>query len=163
MDIRLNRHWVVVWRYPAEELRAFAEQCPALLEGPAPPDLRDRLRHGSDLRPARWRRRRTALLAEQAPDPWRRAAALASVLEPPALHAAVPDAEERSLLYRLRPPLIDGRLTSEQQDVVAPLLAAVDPEEVRAYRAALLEALAGARAVQPAASAAVRAVRPPSP
>ncbi|MDT0444619.1 DUF6397 family protein [Streptomyces johnsoniae] len=161
VDIRLNRHWVIVWRYPAEELLTFAEQYPALLKGPAPAELRDLLRHGADLRPPRWRRRRTALLAGQAEDPWQKAAALAVVLEPPALDAAVPDAEERSLLCRLRPPLIDGRLSPEQQDVVAPLLTAADPAEAREYRAALLDALAAARAVQPAASAAVRAVRRP--
>jgi hypothetical protein len=43
----LNRYRAVVWRYPAEELRLFAERWPELLRGPAPEGLRRVLRRTS--------------------------------------------------------------------------------------------------------------------
>ncbi|WP_326594787.1 DUF6397 family protein [Streptomyces sp. NBC_01803] len=151
VDLHVNRHRVVVWRYAAAELRAFAAERAELLTGPAPEGLRRALRGGEDWRPRRWRRRRADLLTRQAEGPWQRAAALAAVLEPPTLAADVPDARERALLLRLRPPLAGVRSGGPRWDIVAPLLTATDPDEARWYRAELSTALIRARAAAPVA------------
>ncbi|UCM91579.1 DUF6397 family protein [Streptomyces marincola] len=161
VDLRPSRYRVIIWLYPPDELRAFAERSPELLTGPAPDRLRTRLRRGTDLRPVRWRHRRTARLAHRAADPWSRAAALCAVLDPPDVAAEVPDRHERDLLQRLRPRLIDIPLTAEQRALVAPLLTAADPDEARVYRDALRAALRTARSVVPLPGAAVTAARRP--
>ncbi|MDT0347088.1 DUF6397 family protein [Streptomyces litchfieldiae] len=152
VDVRLNRHRVLVWRYAAAELRAFGERSPALLAGPLPEELRRTLLRCEDRRPRRWRARRTTLLARQVADPWQRAAVSAAVLEPPALEAEVPDLGERARLQRLRPPLIAPRLVEYQWDIVGHLLTATEPEEVRWYRAGLARALRAARETGPSDS-----------
>ncbi|RBM16650.1 DUF6397 family protein [Streptomyces sp. PT12] len=145
VDVRLNHHRVIVWRYVAAELKTFARESPALLSGPVPEEMRRALAAGRDARPRRWRHRRTAQLVRQATTAWQRAAAFAAVLEPPTLAFDVPDPGERALLCRLRPPLIDPPLAAEHADVVGALLTASDPEEARPYRTRLRAALAEAR------------------
>jgi uncharacterized protein DUF6397 len=135
---------VIVWRYPAAELRLFAQRHPELLSGPAPRGLRLLLRQGGDWRPRRWRGRHTSLLARQADDPWEKAAVPAAVLDPGALRAVVPDAHERALLHLLRPPLADAR-----EAVVREVLTAKEPDEARWYGVALALALADARRAGP--------------
>jgi hypothetical protein len=136
---------VIVWRYPAAELRLFAQRHPELLSGRAPRGLRLLLRQGSDWRPRRWRGRHTSLLARQADDPWERAAVPAAVLEPGALREVVPDAHERALLHLLRPPLADAREATARE-----VLTAKEPDEARWYVVALTLALADARRAGPA-------------
>ncbi|MEO3755354.1 DUF6397 family protein [Streptomyces sp. B6B3] len=133
-----------VWRYPAIELRTFAERHPELLSGPVPEALRSLLREGADWRPRRWRARHTGLLAAQARSPWERAAVPAAVLHPRALRALVPDQHERALLRRLRPPLCDTR-----EEAAREVLPATDPDETRWYGTALTLALRDARRVRP--------------
>ncbi|WP_049576549.1 DUF6397 family protein [Streptomyces sp. SBT349] len=145
VDLRVNRHRVLVWRYPAAELRAFAASFPTLLSGPVPDPMRRSLARGDDWRPRRWRGRRTTLLAGRAETVWQRAAAHAAVLEPPALEAEAPDPGERDLLRRLRPRLIGPTLAAQHGDTVRPLLTATDPDEVRGYRTRLRHALREAR------------------
>jgi hypothetical protein len=151
VDVGVSRHRVVLWRYAAAEVCAFGTRSPALLRGPVPEALRTALRRGEDHRPRRWRARRTARLVGQAGDPWRRAAALAAVLDPPTLAADVPDDGERALLHRLRPPLPAPVPAGEWQDAgrwpetARLLLTATDPEEIRRYRAGLGRALREAR------------------
>jgi hypothetical protein len=131
----------LVWRYPAGELRLFAQRHPELLSGPAPRELLRTLREGADWRPRRWRARHTGLLAQQARNPWERAAVPAAVLDPAVLTDLVPDARVRARLHRLRPPLADAR-----EETARAVLRATDSDETRWYAAMLREALREARA-----------------
>ncbi|WP_129843573.1 DUF6397 family protein [Streptomyces sp. RFCAC02] len=174
LDFHVTRHRVIAWRYPAAELRAFAERNPGLLRGRAPDSLRRALRRGHDWRPLHWRSRRTAQLAGQAPDAWRRAAVHAAVLAPSALSTAVPDPRERLRLHRLLPPLArschgpgTGPVPEETPGflfAVGALLTTTGPDEERHHRERLAIALAEAR--DPAARAdrtALTTARRPSP
>jgi hypothetical protein len=134
----------IVWRYPAHELRMFAERHPELLSGPAPRGLLRELREGADWRPRRWRARHTGLLARQATNPWEKAAVAAAVLDPAMLTDAVPDAAARARLHRLRPPLWDRR-----DQALRAVLRVTDPDETRWYTRMLREALREARTPAP--------------
>ncbi|EFL13674.1 predicted protein [Streptomyces sp. C] len=143
---RINRYRAVVWLYLAAELREFAAREPGLLSGAAPPEDRELMAAGADLRPRRWRERHVGLLLRRTADPWARAAVLASVLPEEEVRAAVPDPAERIVLAALAPPPPYGHPRVPAAEAVARrLLLAEPPEEVRGYRAGLDSALAGAR------------------
>ncbi|MEV7544134.1 DUF6397 family protein [Streptomyces sp. NPDC089915] len=143
---RVNRYRALVWLYLAAELREFAARRSALLSGAAPPEDRELLAGGADLRPGKWRERHVGLLLRRTADPWERAAVLASVLPEEEVLAAVPDPAERIVLAALAPPPPYGHPQVPAAAAVAgPLLLAGPPEEVGRYRAGLDLALAGAR------------------
>lgn len=148
-----DHHGLVVWRYPAAELRSAARLRPDLLTGPLPGGLRRALRSGADWRPRRWRSRRTSLLTRHARGPWERAAVPAAVLDQAAVRAAGPDTRELELLRRLRPPLAaDAPLwppSGARHPSVRAALTATDPEEAQWYARALQRALHDARRAGP--------------
>ncbi|MFF5161038.1 DUF6397 family protein [Streptomyces sp. NPDC000348] len=96
----------MVWLYPAEEPRTFAadDRNTPLLTGRTPETLGSRLGTGIDLRPRNWRTRQLDFMLHRAEDPWARAGAVASLLAPPHVSEAVPDAYDRSHLNRFRRP-----------------------------------------------------------
>ncbi|RSS49637.1 hypothetical protein EF912_23530 [Streptomyces sp. WAC07061] len=144
---RINRYRAVVWLYLAAELREFAAREPGLLSGAAPPQDRELMAAGADLRPRRWRERHVGLLLRRTADPWARAAVLASVLPEQEVREAVPDPAERIVLAALTPPPPYGHPRVPAAEAVARrLLLAEPPDEVRGYRAGLDCALADARA-----------------
>ncbi|WP_411102594.1 DUF6397 family protein [Streptomyces sp. cmx-4-9] len=143
---RINRYRAVVWLYLAAELREFAEREPTALRGAAPPADRELMTAGTDLRPRSWRARHVGLLLKRTPDPWGRAAVLASVLPEEELRTAVPDPAERIVLAALAPPLPYGHPQAPAAAAVArALLKADGAPEVERYRASLGAALAAAR------------------
>ncbi|WP_405997166.1 DUF6397 family protein [Streptomyces sp. NBC_00829] len=147
----LNRYRAVVWLYLAEELSEFALAHPALLTGRTPPALRAMLDAGEDRRARNWRGRRLGLLLRTTEDPWRRAAAIASVLDPVALAETVSDPYERSHLRVLRPELVPGRPESPAaREVVERLVLADHPDEILWHRVSLGHAVREAREVCPA-------------
>lgn len=147
----LNRYRAVVWLYLAEELSEFALAHPDLLSGRTPPALRTMLDKGEDRRPRNWRGRRLGLLLRRTEDPWERAAAIASVLDPFAVAEVVPDPYERSHLRVLRPELVPGRPESQAgREVVGRLLLAGHPDEILWHRVSLAHALREARELRPA-------------
>ncbi|MFE5734202.1 DUF6397 family protein [Streptomyces sp. NPDC056528] len=147
----LNRYRAVVWTYLAEEVADFGRSCPALLAGRLPPALRERLAAREDLRPRNWRARRLALLLRAADDPWARAAAVASLLDPLQVAEVVDDPYERAHLDRLRPPPPPGMPTPAAAREIAERLArADDPDEILWHRLSLALALDEARATCPA-------------
>ncbi|MEU1663518.1 DUF6397 family protein [Streptomyces sparsogenes] len=147
----VNRYRAVVWLYPAAELAAFAEREPALLTGRVPAGLRATLSAGEDQRAARWRGRRVEQLLARTEDPWERAAVWAAVLPPGELDAVVADAAERAhvreLMPRLAPVPAGGGPAAE---VVAAVVTADDPVEIRRCRAALDTCVRDARRARPA-------------
>ena len=147
---RLNRYRAVVWLYPAGELAEFALAHGALLRGRLPHGLRERLDAGEDLRPRNWRSRRLGLLLRATADPWERAAAIASLLDPLLLADAVRDPRERAYLDTLRPEPPSGRTESVAgRDIVDRLVLAAEPDEILWYGMSLslaLEEARGARA-----------------
>lgn len=143
---RINRYRAVVWLYLAAELREFAAREPGLLTGVAPPQDRELMAAGADLRPRRWRGRHVGLLLRGTADPWERAAVLASVLPEPDVLRAVPDPAERIVLAALAPPPPYGHPQAPAAAEVAQrLLLAEPPDEVHWYRTSLDFALTGAR------------------
>ncbi|MGW7518060.1 DUF6397 family protein [Streptomyces sp. NPDC054796] len=146
----VNRYRAVVWLYLAEELRGFGERRPGLLTGRTPGELRALLDRGADHRPVLWRARRVEQLVRQAPGPWERAAARASVLDEDALAEAVPDATERACLAALRPALVTVRHEGvATQEAVDELCRALEEDEVAGHRLMLGAELEEARASEP--------------
>ncbi|MFF9915709.1 DUF6397 family protein [Streptomyces sp. NPDC013457] len=147
----LNRYRAVVWLYLAGELGDFALTHPGLLTGRLPRETRERLDGGEDRRPRNWRARRLGLLLRSAEDPWARAAAIASLLDPGQLSEVVDDPYERTHLDRLRPEPPSGRTESAAaRDIVDRLTVADDPDEILWHRMSLALALDEARADRPA-------------
>ncbi|MFC8175088.1 DUF6397 family protein [Streptomyces sp. NPDC057325] len=147
----LNRYRAVVWTYVAEEVADFGRACPALLAGRLPSELRERLAAGEDLRPRNWRARRLALLLRGTDDPWARASAVASLLDPLQVAEVVDDPYERAHLDRLRPPPPTGMpVSATARELAERLTRADDPDEILWHRLSLALALDEARAVCPA-------------
>ncbi|KUN41963.1 hypothetical protein AQJ30_00890 [Streptomyces longwoodensis] len=166
----LNRYRAVVWRYLADELRAFAAapEHAGLLHGPTPQTLRGPLAAGLDLRARNWRGRHLGFLLRQAEDPWQRAGALASLLDPVHIAEVVPDPYERAHLGRFRPaPPGHGTPGSPAALLAERIATADDPDEIAWLRADLTHALAEARDERPAprpttAATAAPALVPPA-
>ncbi len=151
MRFSLNRYRAVVWTYLAEEVADFGRTCPALLAGRLPQALRERLAAHEDLRPRNWRARRLSLLLRATEDPWARAAAIASLLDPLQVAEVVDDPYERAHLDRLRPPPPPGMPTpAAAREIAERLTRADDPDEILWHRLSLALALDEARAVCPA-------------
>ncbi|MGW1119034.1 DUF6397 family protein [Streptomyces tanashiensis] len=143
----LNRYRAVVWMYLAQEVVEFGLTCPALLAGRLPLDLRERLAAHEDRRPRNWRTRRLGLLLRATQDPWARAAAIASLLDPVQLAEVVDDPYERTHLDRLRPPPPPGMPGSPvARELAERLTRADDPDEILWHRLSLALALDEARA-----------------
>ncbi|MGY0065902.1 DUF6397 family protein [Streptomyces sp. QTS137] len=144
----LNRHRAVVWFYPAEELRQFTadEKNTVLLRGRTPDNLGGQLDTGLDLRARNWRTRRLAVLLRRATDPWSRAGALASLLDPPHVAEVVRDPYERSHLSRFCPGRPSHGAPGSPAAVLAEtLVTAQDPDEIARLQADLARLLAQAR------------------
>lgn len=149
----LNRYRTVVWLYLAQELREFAasELNAPLMKGRAPDKLRARIEAGQDLRPRTWRARHAGYLLGQSTDPWERAAAIATLLDPTQLAELVENPYERGYLHRLRPEdSWRGVPESPTARIVEGILIADDPNEISWLRANLLLSLAQARQLRPA-------------
>ncbi|MFE0648707.1 DUF6397 family protein [Streptomyces sp. NPDC059534] len=147
----LNRYRAVVWTYLAEEVSDFGRRCPALLTGRLPLDLRERLAAHEDRRPRNWRARRLGLLLRATDDPWARAAAIASLLDPVQVAEVVDDPYERAHLDRLRPPPPSGMpVAAAAHELAERLTRADEPDEILWQRMSLALALDEARARQPA-------------
>ncbi|QFQ95601.1 hypothetical protein F9278_04720 [Streptomyces phaeolivaceus] len=145
----LNRYRAVVWLYLAAELKEFAadERNAPWLTGRTPEDLRRRLDAGLDLRPRNWRGRRLGFLLRQADDPWKRAAAPASLLDPTQVAEIVQDPYERAHLHHHRPmPADHGPPDSPAARITARIMTADDPDEIAWLRTNLRQSLAEARA-----------------
>lgn len=164
----LNRYRAVVWLYLAGELGEFALTRPGLLTGRLPRDIRTRADGGEDRRPRNWRARRLGLLLRATEDPWARAAAIASLLDPVQLAEVVDDPYERTYLDRLRPEPPFGRPESAASREIADRLAlADDPDEILWHRMSLAlaldEARADHRAPRPDGGVGASCARPPRP
>ncbi|MFH8836941.1 DUF6397 family protein [Streptomyces sp. NPDC017868] len=143
----LNRYRAVVWMYLAQEVVEFGLACPALLTGRLPLELRERLAAHEDRRPRNWRTRRLGLLLRATEDPWARAAAVASLLDPVQVAEVVDDPYERSHLDRLRPPLPPGTpVGAVAREIAERLTRADEPDEILWHRLSLALALDEARA-----------------
>ncbi|CAL9640067.1 hypothetical protein SUDANB145_06309 [Streptomyces sp. enrichment culture] len=148
VKVYVNRYGAVVWLYLADELRQFAsdENNAGLLTGRAPERLRERLKDGHDRRPRNWRRRHLGFLLRRTDDPWARAAAVASLLDPVEIAAVVGDPHERSHLQRLRPaPVIHGSPGSPTARLAEEIMTATDPDEIHWLRAELAHLVGTAR------------------
>lgn len=147
----LNRYRAVVWLYLAAELGEFALTHPGLLSGRLPSELKERIDGGEDRRPRNWRARRLGLLLRTTADPWVRAAAIASLLDPVQLAEVVTDPYERTHLNRLRPEPPSGLPESPaSREIAERLMVADDPDEILWHRMSLALALDEARAAHPA-------------
>ncbi len=147
----VNRYRAVVWMYLAEEVAEFGLTCPSLLTGRLPLDVRERIAAHEDLRPRNWRARRLSLLLRAAADPWARAAAIASLLDPVQVAEVVDDPYERAHLDRLRPPLPPGMPSrSAAREIAERLTRADDPDEILWHRMSLALAVDEARAEESA-------------
>ncbi|ANB05044.1 hypothetical protein SAM40697_1083 [Streptomyces ambofaciens] len=150
----INRYRAVVWLYLADELRQFAsdERNAALLKGRTPEGLRDQLTEGLDLRPRNWRGRHLGFLLRRADDdPWSRAAAVASLLDPVEVSEVVRDPCERSHLLRFRPTQPShGVPGSPSAQLAEEIMTAADPDEIDWLRADLAGAVDAARRQRPA-------------
>lgn len=157
----LNRYRTVVWLYLSEELSRFAAEAgnARLLTGRrTSAEMREAQKAGTDRRPRNWRGRHIGFLTRQAgDDPWARAAAVASLLDPADVADVVPDPEERARLDRFRPrPPSHGAPGSPAAELAATLMTASEPDEVAWFRADLAHTLETARERLPASSSAVR-------
>ncbi|MFH8974521.1 DUF6397 family protein [Streptomyces sp. NPDC017890] len=162
----VNRYRAVVWLYLADDLRQFAadERNAALLRGRTPEGLRDQLTEGLDLRPRNWRGRHLGFLLRQADDPWARAAAVASLLDPVEVSEVVKDPYERSHLNRFRPVSpAHGSPGSPAAQLVEEITTAADPDEIDWLRTDLAGAVEAARRQRPAPRPAQRQVPPLPP
>ncbi|WP_432074610.1 DUF6397 family protein [Streptomyces wuyuanensis] len=147
----LNRYRAAVWLYLASELREFAERNPDLLVGKLPPGLRAAVDAGDDWRARSWRGRRLGILLRLADDPWRRAAAIASLLDADLTAEIVDDPHERACLERLRPEPPYARTASPVvREISDRVLLADHADEVRWHRISLALSLDEARASGPA-------------
>ncbi|MFE9458233.1 DUF6397 family protein [Streptomyces californicus] len=147
----LNRYRAVVWLYLADELSAFAAREPELLGGRAPVEMRALLDSGVDWRPRNWRSQRIDRLVSRSRDPWVRAGAQASALDPVQLAEVVDDPYERAYLVRVRPEPVFGRPASPAaREAMAELLRADDPDEILWRRISLTLELDLAREDRPA-------------
>ncbi|MDQ0778985.1 hypothetical protein QF026_007451 [Streptomyces aurantiacus] len=149
----LNRYRAVVWLYPAEELRQFAENAKnaPLLNGRVPEGLRGQLDTGLDLRARNWRGRHLGFLLRQTEDPWARAAAVAALLDPAQVAEIVSDPYERAYMDRYRPDQpTHGAPDSPAAHVTARIMTAADPDEISWLRADLTNGLEEARDHRPA-------------
>ncbi|MEV8585821.1 DUF6397 family protein [Streptomyces sp. NPDC051180] len=143
----LNRYRAVVWTYLAEEVADFGVRWPNLLTGRLPLDLRERLAAHEDRRPRNWRARRLGLLLRATDDPWARAAAIASLLDPVQVAEVVDDPYERAHLDRLHPPPPSGMpVAAAAREVAERLVRADEPDEILWQRMSLALALDEARA-----------------
>ncbi|MFD4370391.1 DUF6397 family protein [Streptomyces sp. NPDC058486] len=143
----LNRYRTVIWLYVAAEVTAFGEEHPALLTGRLPAEVREREATGEDLRARNWRSRHLSLLLRGTDDPWVRAAAIASLLDPVQIAEVVDDPYERTHLDRLRPAPPPGfPLAGAAHEVADRLVRADDPDEILWHRMSLALALDEARA-----------------
>ncbi|WP_370416425.1 DUF6397 family protein [Streptomyces fradiae] len=144
----INRYRAVVWLYPAAELAEFALNHPQLLAGRLPLDVRaqadtDHL----DWRPRNWRARRLGVLLRASDDPWVRAAAIASLLDPSHVAEVVDDPYERAHLERLRPAPPSWRPNAPTpREIADRLMVADDPDEILWHRMSLALALDESRA-----------------
>ncbi|MFE0175407.1 DUF6397 family protein [Streptomyces sp. NPDC059002] len=162
----LNRYRAVVWLYLAEDLRRFAqaEYNSGLLTGRIPEPMRARLEEGQDLRARNWRGRHAGFLLRQSKDPWERAAATASLLDPVQIAEIVRDPYERAYLNRLKPaPRTQSAPDSPSARIVESITTADDPDEIRWLRSNLLTGLMKARAQRPAPRPAPRPSPQPAP
>ncbi|MEU9706568.1 DUF6397 family protein, partial [Streptomyces sp. NPDC047981] len=147
----LNRYRAVVWLYLAAEVGEFALTQPALLAGRLPVEIRERVDGGEDCRPRNWRARRLGLLLRATEDPWIRAAAIASLLDPAQLAEVVDDPYERTHLHRLRPePPSALPESAASREIAERLTVADDPDEILWHRMSLAIALEEARTDRPA-------------
>ncbi|WP_051844822.1 DUF6397 family protein [Streptomyces globisporus] len=143
----LNRYRTVVWMYLAQEVVEFGLACPALLTGRLPLHLRERLAAHEDRRARNWRARRLSLLLRATEEPWARAAAIASLLDPVQVAEVVDDPYERTYLDRLRPPPPPGMpMPPVAREIAERLTLADDPDEILWHRLSLALALDEARA-----------------
>lgn len=145
----LNRYRAVVWLYLAEELRQFAEseENAPLLNGRTPEGLRDQLDAGLDLRARNWRGRHLGFLLRQTEDPWARAAAVASLLDPAQVAEIVADPYERAYMNRFGPEqTTHGAPDSPAAHIAARIMTAEDPDEIGWLRSDLANTLQEARA-----------------
>jgi hypothetical protein len=145
----LNRYRAVVWLYLAVELRQFAadETNTPWLKGRLPEELRRQLEAGLDLRPRNWRGRHLGVLLRQADDPWRRAAAPASLLDPLQVAEIVRDPYERAHLNRHRHTRPDhGAPDSPAAQLTLRIMTADAPDEIEWLRTDLRQSLIEARA-----------------
>lgn len=153
VTFHLNRHRAVVWLYPAEELERFAadDRNAPLLTGRTPEGLRSQLDAGVDLRPRNWRGRRLGFLLRLADDPWARAGAVASLLDPLHVAQAVKDPYERFHLNRFRPPS-PGHADpgSPAARITEELMTAQDADEIAWLQSELTRLTARAREHRPA-------------
>lgn len=153
VSFRLNRYRAVVWLYPAEELGLFRAdgRNAQLLTGRTPESLRSRLDAGLDLRPRNWRARHLGHLLRQADDPWARAGAVASLLDPLHVSQVVEDLCDRSHLgrFRERPPA-HGAPGSPAAHLARDLMTARDPDEIAWLQADLARLTQEARDHRPA-------------
>ncbi|MEV5467386.1 DUF6397 family protein [Streptomyces griseoincarnatus] len=149
----LNRYRAVVWLYLADELRLFGDdgKRAALLTGRMPEGLRGLLDSGIDLRPRNWRGRHLGFLLREAEDPWARAGAVASFLDPLHVARVVRDPYDRSHLntFRRRPPG-GANPDSPGARIAADLTTARDDDEIAWLRADLARLVDEARAHRPA-------------
>ncbi|MFE9644865.1 DUF6397 family protein [Streptomyces sp. NPDC006365] len=149
----LNRYRAVVWLYLAEELRQFAasEDNAPLLSGRTPEGLRGQLDAGVDLRARNWRGRHVGFLLRQTEDPWARAAAVASLLDPAQVAEIIEDPYERAHLNRFHPQQrAHGAPDSPAAHVAARITTAQDPDEISWLRSDLANAIEEARQERPA-------------
>ncbi|MFD5634992.1 DUF6397 family protein [Streptomyces sp. NPDC127077] len=162
----LNRYRVVVWLYLAEELRQFAadEQNAPLLSGRTPEGLRDQLGEGLDLRPRNWRGRHLGFLLRQTEDPWARAAAVASLLDPVHVAEIVKDPYERAQLNRHMPAPVSRAVPDSPGARINERITTADhPDEIGWLRADLGQSVVEAREVRPAPRPAPDASTVPAP
>ena len=149
----LNRYRAVVWLYLAEELRQFAasEDNARLLRGRTPEGLRAQLDAGVDLRARNWRGRHVGFLLRQTEDPWARAAAVASLLDPVQVAEIIEDPYERAYLNRFQPDrTAHGAPDSPAAHVAARIMTAQDPDEISWLRSDLANVIEEAREDRPA-------------
>ncbi|NML51929.1 hypothetical protein HHL19_23575 [Streptomyces sp. R302] len=147
----LNRYRAVVWLYLAAEVTEFGEKNPGLLTGRLPADVRERDAAGEDLRARNWRSRHLSLLLRDTDDPWARAAAIASLLDPLQVAEVVDDPYERTYLDRLRPVPPPGvPVSGAAHETAARLVRADDPDEILWHRMSLALALDEARTARQA-------------
>ncbi|MFI0827701.1 DUF6397 family protein [Streptomyces roseolus] len=147
----LNRYRMVVWLYLAAEVTAFGEENPGLLTGRLPAGVRERDAAGEDLRARNWRSRHLSLLLRGTDDPWARAAAIASLLDPVQVAEVVDDPYERTYLDRLRPAPPRGLpVAGASHETAVRLARADDPDEILWHRMSLALALDEARAARQA-------------
>ncbi|NJP52964.1 hypothetical protein HCJ93_23570 [Streptomyces sp. SBST2-5] len=150
----LGPHGAVDWLYLAEELRAFAaaEENAELLTGRPSGALGTPLDPDLDVRPRNWRNRHLGCLLRLADgDPWGRAGAVASLLDPLQVAEVVKDPYERSRLnaHRAAPPA-GGASGPSAVRLARELTTAQDEDETAWLRAELTGLVAQAREHRPA-------------